>query len=73
MSTPVGIISEEKLRSMAADHQETYTFIYDGKKLSGVLISVPVVGSTALKKVFVALPYEHILHLAEEIKKRSSP
>lgn len=58
---------------MAAHHQETYTFIYEEKKLSGVLISVPVVGSTALKKVFVALPYEHILHLAEEIKKRSSP
>lgn len=65
-------LTQEQLKCMAASLHPTYSFSYnktDGK-LDAVILAQPIAGTNGEKKLIFALPHEHVLHLAEEVKKR---
>lgn len=64
-------LTVEQLKAMAASPVPTYSFSYDANgKLDAVILAQPIAGTEGAKKLIIALPHEHVLHLAEEVKKR---
>lgn len=64
-------LTPEQLRTMAASPVPTFAFSYDADgKLESVLLAQPIAGTNGEKKLIVALPHEHVTHLAKEVEKR---